>query len=325
MSVELIQDLIKKLADELNNTPPDGPQTVGDDAAGEPVLAPAHAAAREAGPPPRPSAHPAKRGGEEAQPAAAALTAQLARIAEAVTAQRVEILLEPIHALAEGRPRHVEVSMRLITADGAALDQGEFSRTARGTGLMPRIDALRVMHATRVARRLGDRGRQGSVLALIDGNSLIDESFLAAAASEAGSNAAKKLVLSFPQAGVRCFSAGHAEVLKTLVRAGLRFALEEVTDLDMDFAALKEMGIDFVKLDAHHFLEGLPAAGGRVPASDLCRHLADYGLTLIVGRIEDEWLLARILGFGVLYGKGGLFGAPRIVRDGAGATANAAS
>ena len=96
---------------------------------------------------------------------------------------------------------------------------------------------------------------------------------------------------------------------------GFRFALEEVTDLDMDFAALKEMGFAFVELDAPVFLDGLPAAGGRVPASDICRHLADFGLTLIVGRIEDDWLLARILGFGVLFGKGALFGAPRLVKD----------
>ena len=45
-----------------------------------------------------------------------------------------------------------------------------------------------------------------------------------------------------------------------------------------------------------------------MPASDICRHLADFGLSLIVGRIEDDWLLARILGFGVLFGKGALFG-----------------
>jgi cyclic-di-GMP phosphodiesterase TipF (flagellum assembly factor) len=87
----------------------------------------------------------------------------------------------------------------------------------------------------------------------------------------------------------------------------------------MDLAALKTKGVDFVKLDAPHFLEGLPAAGGRVPASDVCRRLSEDGLTLVVGRIEDEWLLARILGFGVLFGKGALFGEPRIVRDKAGA------
>ena len=96
---------------------------------------------------------------------------------------------------------------------------------------------------------------------------------------------------------------------------GFRFALEDVTDLDMDFAALKEMGFAFVELDAPVFLDGLPAAAGRVPASDLCRHLADFGLSLIVGRIEDDWLLARILGFGVLFGKGALFGGPRLVKD----------
>jgi len=92
-------------------------------------------------------------------------------------------------------------------------------------------------------------------------------------------------------------------------------ALEEVTDLDMDFAELKELGFAFVELDAPVFLDGLPAASGRVPASDICRHLADFGMTLIVGRIEDDWLLARILGFGVLFGKGTLFGAPRLVKD----------
>ena len=95
---------------------------------------------------------------------------------------------------------------------------------------------------------------------------------------------------------------------------GFGFALEEVTDLDMDFAGMKAMGFEFVKLDAPVFLEGLPAPGGHVPASDICRHLSDLGLTLIVGRIEDDWLLARILGFGVLFAKGTLFGGPKLVK-----------
>jgi cyclic-di-GMP phosphodiesterase, flagellum assembly factor TipF len=317
----VIQDLIKKLADELNSTPPgEGAPQTGDHRSAEPEARP-KAVQRDAAPAPRPGVSLGQPPAGAAPPA----SAPLARIAEAVSAQRVEILLEPIHALVEGRPRHVEVSMRLVTADGAAVEQAELARAARGTPLMPRIDTLRVMHAMRVARRLGDRGRQGSVLALIEGQSLVDEAFLAAAVSEAGTAVSKRLVLSFAQAAVRAFSGGQTEVLKTLVRAGLRFALDEVGDLDLDFAALKAMGFDFLKLDAQRFLDGLPVAGGRMPASDICRHLADYGLTLIVGRIEDEWLLARILGFGVLFGKGALFGAPRIVRDEAGAADTAAA
>ena len=89
----------------------------------------------------RPLLPPAKcrRGGrsasepslEQAGPAPGAppqLDPQLARIAEAVAAERMEVLLEPIHALVEGRPRHFEVSMRLLTADGAR----SISATTRG-------------------------------------------------------------------------------------------------------------------------------------------------------------------------------------------------
>jgi cyclic-di-GMP phosphodiesterase, flagellum assembly factor TipF len=334
MSVELIQDLIKKLADELNSTTTGEPGSAPESALARDVAiadpaappssiertmpAPAAVAPREAlaraSTWPRVEPAPQGEAGIRAPDAPPALNPQLARIAEAVAAERMEVLLEPIHALAEGRPRHFEVSVRLLTADGASLDQREFSRATRGTGLMPRIDAARMVRAARVARRLGDRGRKGSVLTTMDGQSLTDDSFLAVA-SEAGVHADMGLVLSFAQNEVRNFSPAHANALRALAAGGLRFALEDVTDLDMDFAALQEMGIEFVKLDAPVFLDGLPMAGGRIPAADICRHLADFGLTLIVGRIEDDWLLARILGFGVLFGKGALFGEPRLVKD----------
>ena len=332
VSVEAIQDLIKKLADELNTAPGGeraGPkaQSAPPDARrarpeppparrGEPrPPAPSEGkSARDVRPPAWPRAEaPQETGASPAVPPA--LNPQVGRIAEAVAAQRMEVLLEPIHALAEGRPRHVEISLRLITADGTALEQAEIARAARGTGLMARIDAARMVRTARVARRLGDRGRQGSVLTLVDASSLTDEAFLACAAAEPGKPTGMNLVLSFAQGEVRTFAPGHVQALKRLASVGLRFALEEMTDLDMDFAALKAMGLEFVKLDAPSFLEGLPGAGGgRVPASDICRLLADFGLTVIVGRIEDDWLLARILGFGVLFGKGTLFGGPKLVK-----------
>lgn len=346
VNVEYIQELIKKLADELNG-PVQVPLPEGDAAKATAAAAadadgmigrsvealettargmrtsPASDAAKPAASvsswwptlpadevPAEASAGAARAGG--ARPPT--LNPQLARIAEAVAAERMEVLLEPIQALAEGRTRHFEVSVRLLTADGAALEQSEFARAAQGSGLMPRIDAERMIRAARVARRLGERGRQGSVLSAIAGESLADAEFLGTASANPG-DGRMHLVLSFAQSEVRNFTTGHAEALGQLAKAGFRFALEEVTDLDMDFGGLQAMGFDFVKLDAPVFLEGLAAPGGvRVPASDICRHLSDFGLTLIVGRIEDDWLLARILGFGVLFGKGTLFGGPKLVK-----------
>jgi cyclic-di-GMP phosphodiesterase TipF (flagellum assembly factor) len=255
---------------------------------------------------------PANRAPRSANPPPAR-NPQLARIAEAITAERLEVFLEPIQALAEGRTRHFEVSVRLLASDGTVLEQREVARAAQGSGLVPRIDAARMMRAARVARRLADRGRRGSVLATVAGESISDPSFLGAATSQSVGGP-MQLVLSFAQNEVRAFTAAHAHAIAGMAAAGFGFALEEVTDLDMDFAALKGLGFQFVKLDAPVFLEGLPLPSGRVPASDLCRYLADFGLTLIVGRIEDDWLLARVLGFGVLYGKGTLFGGPKPVK-----------
>jgi cyclic-di-GMP phosphodiesterase, flagellum assembly factor TipF len=338
MNVELIQDLIKKLADELNGAPPASEANAP--AMAPPAPAPTNeteamigrsVAALEAtvrtmrgaseapldtgtGPASgfNPAA-PARRPGARAA-ASLPLDPKLARIAEAISSERIEVLLQPIHALSEGRPRHYEVSVRLRMADGGALDQSEFSRMAHGSGLMPRIDAARMLRAARVARRLGERGRQGSVLTALTGESLTDEAFLDAAALQAGTDGRISLVLSFTQNDVRTFTPVHAEALGSMAAGGFGFALEDVTDLNMDFGALKAMGFEFIKLDAPVFLEGLPTAAGRIPASDICRYLSEFGLTLIVGRIEDDWLLARILGFGVLLGNGTLFGAPKLVK-----------
>ena len=37
-------------------------------------------------------------------------------------------------------------------------------------------------------------------------------------------------------------------------------------------------------------------------------------MTLVVGGIEDDAQLARIFGFGVIYGQGQLFGGPRSIK-----------
>jgi cyclic-di-GMP phosphodiesterase TipF (flagellum assembly factor) len=351
ISVDFVEESIKKLADALNASPPgsaapdQGEET---EAMIERSVAALQSAARtmqahtnplgsrasswwpsgragQAAPPPPPhgleGAPPAARQAapvRELPPLASGMpfppqpSPKLARIAEALAAERMEVLLEPIHALVEGRPRHFEVSTRLLTADGV-LEQQDLTQAARGSGLMPRIDAARIVRAARVAARLSQRGRQGAVLTTMASESLTDAAFIEAAAAPGGDRL--PLVLSFAQSEVRAFTPAHRKALAALTPLGFRFALEAVTDLDMDFAALKDMGFAFVELDAPVFLDGLPCAGGRIPASDICRHLADFGLSLIVGRIEDDWLLARVLGFGVLFGKGTLFGGPRLVKD----------
>jgi EAL domain-containing protein (putative c-di-GMP-specific phosphodiesterase class I) len=335
INVEVIQELIKKLADELNGPPAREAETegapdldagamIGRSAAALDTAARAMrmgtAEARPALAPPSagrgmlPAGWPAPRDGSEGS-GPPPLDSQLARIAEAVAAERFEVLIEPIHALSEGRPRHYEVSMRLRTADGEQLEQADYTRAAQSSELLAHIDAARMLRAARVARRLAERGRQGSVLSAMAGDSITDNGFLDAAARETANDGRVRLVLSFAQADARAFTPAHAEALGTMAGSGFAFALDDVTDLEMDFGRLKALGFEFVKLDAQVFLDGMQAPGGCIPAADICRYLSEFGLTLIVGAIEDDWLLAKVMGFGVVFGKGTLFGGPRLIKS----------
>ncbi|HEX2843545.1 EAL domain-containing protein [Hyphomicrobium sp.] len=269
------------------------------------------AAPRNAAPPPLP---PFVRGPHQAR-ATSPSDARARLMADAISAGRIDVALEPILGLEDQQTRHYEVSVRLRDADGNPLDV-DGGPDLRGTGLLPLFDGVRITRTAAVARRLDERGKGGSVFSAFSGESIADEHFLGELAEtlHQRSSLASQLVLSFTQTDVRGFSTPEWDSLADMRSLGFRFALSAITDLDMDFEALAEQGFAFVKLDATVFLEGLPAPSGRIPSNDVCRHLAQHGLTLVVDHIESDDQLARVFGFGVLLGQGQLFGGARPVR-----------
>lgn len=245
----------------------------------------------------------------------APLTGFAADLSDALAAERLTIFLEPIQQIEAGRPRYYEVSIRFRDETGGELPHRELLSAAREAGLLPRVDAAVLPRAARIAQHFRIRGRDTDIFSRVHAASLPDQDFRAevTAATIAADGAA--LVLSFDQSDLRSFGPVHWEILSTMHDMGLRFAVEGVTDLDMDFQALSHRGFGFVKLDADVLLRGLPAFGGMIASADVCRHLSASGLALIVGHIDDDEALAGILGFGVLFGQGALFGSRRAVRS----------
>lgn len=242
---------------------------------------------------------------------------QRSNILSALNAQRIDVYLEPILELAGQRPQHYEVSIALRTHGGHAIDLTHAANDLSGTGLLPLIDQARIAHAANVARRLADRGKAGAVFAEVNGETFEDGGFQETFANDTISVGAfpGQLVLTLPQAHVATFTAADWHTLSRLREAGFGFALSDVTSLDMDFPRLRDAGFSFARLDAETFLIGLPTSGGVVPPADICRHLASSGLMLIVGGILEDHQLARIFGFGVLFGQGRLFGSPRPMKS----------
>ena len=282
---------------------------------GEPAST-AEPAAAHRGPPPPPT------------PPASPAEDRLAAVADALARERIDVYLEPILGLADERARHFEVTVRLKDAAGETFEPDDVVRIGRGAGLLPLLDALRVRHSAGLAMRLERRGRDGKVFSSITSEALESRQFLADVAERRGQRelVTDRLVLAFEQNVVRTFAPAQWTALGNLRDLGFRFSLQSLADLDMDFAALKAGGFEFIKLDAAVFLQGLPLGQGVVPASDLCRHMASLGLAVIVGRIGSEAERARVQDYGVQFGQGWLFGLPRPINlAGGGAVAGAAA
>jgi cyclic-di-GMP phosphodiesterase, flagellum assembly factor TipF len=355
--VEAIQTLIKKLADEVNlaeQTRSDtfDPARVEEIVAmrGEPALpAPVEHPTASATPPPIPKQAPVafepeeavaqslaalrstagamrkpsnKVFGHELPPPMPPPPSRAAILAEAISAGRADVLLEPILGLQSQEAEHFEVSIRLRTEDGSPLELDTRDEELHGTGLLPLFDAAQMSRTVSVAQRLADRGKTGSIFSSYSGEALADRTFLADAtvASRQGTKGAGQLILTFTQADARGFEAPEWAAISHMRALGFRFALSQVTDLDMNLEGLVQAGFGFVKLDADVFLVGLQSPAGLIPAADVCGYLSGMGLQLVVESINDEGKFGQVFGSGALLGQGQLFGGARVLKAEASAT-----
>ncbi|MEQ1715203.1 MAG: EAL domain-containing protein [Hyphomicrobium sp.] len=285
---------------------------------------------------PEPVAHDiaAQHATERAVPAAQnnrrapAVDRRLAEIADAIGTSRMDVYLNPIVGLGDYAVTHFEVAVRLKASNGEYIDNPEQTLSLGASDLLALFDIERLNRTALLAAQLEARGKQGSLLSPTAGQSMTDGEFLEAFARtfESRTSISGQLVLTFTQADIAAFGPGTWQALADMHSFGFRFALEQVTHLGTDFAALGERGFAFVKLPASAFLEGLPAGHGMVPPADICRHLASAGLTLVVEAINDDAVLGRVFGFGALFGQGRLFGGSRqISLDGLGEARTAAA
>jgi cyclic-di-GMP phosphodiesterase TipF (flagellum assembly factor) len=263
---------------------------------------------------PRPGAGvTANRGGASHAPA---VNPVASRIAAAIAASQYEVYLDSIAGLADHKTRHFEITLGVKTEGGPGPDADECAALLGG-GAGTRLDAAKLMRVAQIASRLSSRGASAALFTRLMPDSLVDDMVLEACADIVGRDAAigRQLVLSFRQSAIRAFTKDHWETLATLSENGLRFAVEEMSDLAMDFDVLKTRGFQFVKADAAALLAGMQAHDGIVSPEEACRRLSGTGLSVIVGGVLDDATVTWAMGLGATFGQGALFSSPRPVKD----------
>ncbi len=248
-------------------------------------------------------------------PPIAPVHARLSALSEAINANRVDVLLDPILGLADAKTHHHEVVLRLRDPRGAILPGSPRDTALSKTGLTPLLDCARMRRAAEVAASLSKTGHKASVFVATTADSLDSNQFLDAlvGAYQERRALAGELVLFFSQSDVAAFSATQWQGLTELRALGFCFGLEDVSDFGFEFTRLSAAGFAFLKLGADVFRKGLPAAGGLVPANDICRYLGGLGLTVIVDDIDREAKRTTARDFNVPLGQGPLIGGPQAI------------
>jgi len=206
-------------------------------------------------------------------------------------------------------------------ANDAILTPDQYIAVAEREGLIGAIDNMLLFRSLQLVRKIQKRENVGLFLNISE-HTLADAYFFREFVAFLAGNRelAPRLVFEFAQAHVERHGAAVMLELERLARLGFRFSMDQVSDLDIDAAALSGRHFRFLKLEAGRVMA---AARSGLFGNDpklLKRTLDSYAIDLIIERIETEPMLLEVLDLHVDFGQGFLFGEPRIARsDAAGA------
>ncbi|HSQ71734.1 MAG TPA: EAL domain-containing protein, partial [Rubrivivax sp.] len=238
------------------------------------------------------------------------------RLNAALDADRLRLYVQPVLPLqgdAQASP-HFEILVRL-DEDGQIIPPGAFLPAAERYGLMPRIDQWVVDNTLSwLGDRLRQQGRVDGLYAInLSGASLSDERFRQTLRATL-----QKMKLP---PGLLCFEITETAAVANLSKVvqfieevkalGCLFALDDFGSGLSSFAYLKNLPVDFLKIDGS-FVKDIaddPMDLAMVQAINAIGHV--MGLKTIAEYVCSQAVLERLREIGVDYGQGFHLGAPR--------------
>ena len=237
-------------------------------------------------------------------------------VRQSIESNRIELFLQPIMTLPQRRVRYYEALTRLRNEAGDLLLPKDYLSLAESAGIMSVIDNVMLYRSVQVLRRLEKSSSARGVFCNISVHSLLDPEFFPEFILFMEQNRAlsESMYFEFSQSMIEHSSPVEQESLAALAELGFRFSMDHVTNLDLDFQAMKDRGFRFIKVDNDILLQGMSEANAQIHAADMRSYLERYNIQLIVSKIESERDLANVLEYHVKLGQGFVFSEPRPVR-----------
>jgi len=231
---------------------------------------------------------------------------------QAIESNRIDLYVQPIVTVPERQVRYFDAVCRIRTSDDQLIETG-YEDVAVRDGLMPRIDNMMLVKSVQLLRRLGTDSKLQGVFCNLSLQSLRDPDFFPELVEFLEENSAlgDSLTFRLSQPSIQDLGAIELASLRTLGKIGFGFAIDQISNLDLDFAALRDHFFRFVKVEADTLLHGMEAAKATVSAADLAGHLDRFDLKLIVEKVAAEGSLEQLMQYGIELAEGDLFATPK--------------
>ena len=234
----------------------------------------------------------------------------VSRITSALAADRFVLWAQPIVSTTDDpdAPQHLEILVRMVEESGKIVAPGFFIPAAERYNLMGQIDRWVVRNVfERFSGRLGSgRGEVPMCAINLSGASMSDETLLDFIREQFASH-------DVPPASI-CFEITETAAVGNLEQAaafiselkemGCRFALDDFGSGLSSFAYLRQLPVDFIKIDGFFVKDMLQQPMNRAIVEAIQRIGNVMGIRTIAEFVEDSATLDALRKIGVDYGQG---------------------
>ncbi len=241
----------------------------------------------------------------------------VSRINRACEEDRLLLHCQPIVPIRAGveKLRHFELLLRMHDESGMLVHPAEFIPAAERFNLMPAVDRWVVRQACRklVYRRHESAGRLPFTLAInISATTLNDEQFLDFVIAEiaAADVAPGALCFELTEAAAMTSLAATTHFITELRSRGCRFALDDFGIGLSSFMFLKNLPVDFLKIDGQFMHNVTHDRIDRSMVEAIAQIGETMGIRTIAERVDSAEVLARLADIGIQYAQGHYIGAP---------------
>jgi len=229
---------------------------------------------------------------------------------------------QPIRTLnpqARSAPEHYEILLRLVDSDGTEISPNSFIPAAERYNLMPAIDRWVIRNTLACCAEFHYRltPEQTIISINLSGNSLTDEN-LRGYIEEQLSNfdiPADVVCFEITETGAIANLSHASNFMQELKAIGCRFALDDFGSGLSSFAYLKNLPVDYLKIDGEfvrHIIDD-PIAHAMVGAINHIGHI--MGIETIAEFAENDAIIAALTDLGVDYAQGYGIGMPKPVEQ----------